>query len=96
MLNMETNTMPNKFNVECPRCQGTGRFDRGICFQCKGRRSITTTCKPSGTPRNLVVTFENGKQDFIEMYFFSIKYAIKAVECQLIAHGWVGTVAEVK
>ena len=85
-----------KFNIACPRCDGTGRYDRGTCFQCKGSRSIKVTHKPSYEPRNLVVTFDNGKQDFVKMYFFSLEYAIKAVEHQLLVRGWVGTIAEVK
>jgi hypothetical protein len=85
-----------KFNIECPRCQGTGRFDRGVCFKCKGSRTVKTTRRPSTAPRNLVVTFDTGKQDFVKMYFFTLEYAIKAVEYQLIARGWVGTVAEVE
>src|SRR5258708_28621144 len=41
-----------KFNIQCPRCQGTGRYDRGTCFQCKGGRSIQVTHKPSYDLRN--------------------------------------------
>lgn len=84
-----------KFNIQCPRCQGSGRFDRGACFQCKGRRYILTSRKPSGEPHNLVVTFDAGHQNFVKMYFFSREYAIKAVEYQLITRGWKGTIAEV-
>lgn len=87
--------MPNKYNVECPRCQGTGRYDRGTCFECKGNRFVKRSHKPSTEPRNIVVTFDNGKQDFVKMYFFTREYAIKAVEHQLLVRGWKGTVAEV-
>lgn len=87
--------MKPRYNVQCPRCQGTGRFDRGTCFQCKGRRSITTTRKPTIEPKNLEVTFDTGKQNFVKMYFFTLEYAIKAVEHQMLVRGWKGTIREV-
>ena len=85
-----------KYNVECPRCLGSGKFDRGVCFECKGTRLVKRLTKPNTAPRNIVVTFDNGKQDFVKMYFFTLEYALKAVEYQLIARGWTGTVAEVQ
>jgi hypothetical protein len=85
-----------RYNVECPRCLGTGKFDRGTCFKCKGRRSVTTKLKPESEPRNFVVTFDNGKQDFIRMYFFTREYALKAIQHQMIVRGWLGTITEVE
>lgn len=84
------------FNRECPRCQGTGRFDHGVCFQCKGKRFIKQKSKPTLPERNLVVTFETGKQDHVKMYFFTREYAVKAVEHQMLVRGWKGTIAEVE
>ena len=85
-----------KFNTECPRCDGHGTYDRGTCFECKGRRFVKRTRKPSAPARNLCVTYNTGKQDFVTMYFFTREYAIKAVEYQMIARGWVGTITEVQ
>lgn len=84
-----------KYNRECPRCNGSGRYDRGACFQCKGARFITQSTKPHLPERNLCVTFDTGKQDFVKMYFFTREYAIRAIEYQMIARGWKGTISEV-
>ncbi len=84
-----------KFNVECPRCRGTGRFDRGTCFECKGRRSVVKSRKPVAPEHNLVVTFETGEKNYVKMYFFTREYAIKAVEHQMLVRGWKGIVTEV-
>lgn len=84
-----------RFNVECGRCLGTGRFDRGTCFECKGNRFVLKTRKPKTEPRNFVVTFDNGKTNEIKMYFFLKEYALKAVEYQLIVRGWKGTISQV-
>lgn len=39
------------YKVTCSRCLGTGRYDRGTCFRCKGACYTTTTRKPA--PRSL-------------------------------------------
>jgi hypothetical protein len=82
-----------KFNVECPRCLGSGKFDRGVCFECKGKRYVLRSRPGKAECRNLVITFDTGKQNFVKMYFFTLEYAVKAVEQQMLARGWHGTIA---
>lgn len=81
-----------QYNVECSRCLGSGRYDRGACFRCKGRRYTKTSRKPSGTPISLVVIYENGSQNHIKMYFNRSDYAIRAVEEEMYVRGWKGRV----
>lgn len=81
-----------KFNVECPRCLGTGKFDRGTCFECKGKRFVICSRPGKAECRNVVVTFDTGKQNFLKMYFWSAEYAIKAVEREMLVRGWKGTI----
>lgn len=29
----------------CSRCNGSGKFDRGTCFECNGRKAVPCSCK---------------------------------------------------
>lgn len=31
----------------CPRCNGTGKYDRGTCFACLGAKHVKTATKPT-------------------------------------------------
>ena len=84
------------FNVQCTRCDGTGRYDRGTCFKCKGKRFVKSSRKPHLLPeRNYVVTFDTGKKNVVKMYFFTAEYALKAIEPQMLVRGWRGTIGQV-
>lgn len=41
------------YNVLCSRCNGTGRYDRGTCFGCKGAGSKLQAVKPRTSARGL-------------------------------------------
>ena len=76
------------FNRECPRCQGNGRYDRGTCFQCKGRRFIQQKSKPSLTAHVIEIKFDNGSKNIVTMYCRNRDHAIAAVEAQCADKGW--------
>lgn len=80
------------FNRECPRCQGTGRFDRGACFQCKGRRFIKQKSLPNLPVHVIEIRFENGTKNVVTMYGRRRVYAEAAIEEQCIAKKWKATI----
>ena len=41
------------YNVLCSRCNGTGRYDRGACFRCKGAGCKQQAVKPRTCARGL-------------------------------------------
>lgn len=81
------------FNVQCPRCNGTGKYDRGTCFECKGSRSVRRNRKPAGIiPYHFVVTYSNGTTNNVAMYFDNQLLAQLAIDDQIAAKGWEATV----
>ena len=41
------------YNVICSRCNGAGRYDRGVCFSCKGAGCKQQAVKPRTSARGL-------------------------------------------
>ena len=76
------------FNRECPRCSGTGRFDRGTCFQCKGSRFIKQKNRPSLPSHVIEVKFENGTKNVVTMFSSRREHAVSAIELQCADKGW--------
>lgn len=81
-----------KYNAQCSRCAGSGRFDRGTCFRCKGARFEVVARRPNFEPVNVLVEYANGKNVRVPMFFSSKKDAIAAVELELARKGWKGKV----
>lgn len=82
-----------RFNVQCPRCQGVGRFDRGTCFECKGARSVLRTRQPKGDPVRVVVTFSDGSINTLTFWGFTFPaHAVRAAEQAVAAKGWTAQV----
>ena len=36
----------SNYSRVCPRCNGTGRYDRGTCFTCNGAKRIKSATPP--------------------------------------------------
>lgn len=71
----------------CPRCNGTGRYDRGTCFQCNGRRAIT--CAKPATPMfKVTAVYENGERCIMKTY--RAKNAEEAIKKTRCARVWFG------
>lgn len=80
------------FNVQCPRCGGTGRFDRGTCFQCKGARSVKRKTKPKLPAYDFTVTYPNGSINSVRMYFRNAADAEASIRHTLTIMNWDATI----
>ncbi len=85
----------SNYSRVCPRCDGSGRYDRGTCFQCKGIRYVNQTTKPRGlTAFNLTVTFINGSQNRPVMWARDRQKAIEIITAYCAVKGWEVTSIE--
>ena len=50
---MMATTVKKSYLVQCSRCDGRGRYDRGTCFGCKGSGVKKVATKPRKTAFNL-------------------------------------------
>ena len=82
-----------KFSSQCGRCGGSGKYDRGTCFECKGNGFINSARKPNLPAHNLVVTYSNGSTNNVTVHASQRRIAVEIVECQLRINGWQGAVA---
>lgn len=83
-----------KFTVQCSRCDGKGRYDRGTCFTCKGVGYENKATQPRGmTPFVLTVTYNNGSKSAPKVWATRKEVAIEIVSRQLKINGWIGTVS---
>lgn len=71
----------------CPRCNGTGRYDRGTCFGCKGRRAITCA-KPVTPAFEVTAIYEDGVRRVMKTY--RAKNAAEAIKKTRCARVWFG------
>ncbi|WP_147707822.1 hypothetical protein [Microvirga massiliensis] len=78
--------MSRRFNVCCPRCGGTGRYDRGACFECRGRRFVLRSRKPRGEPARVRATVD-GRRLVYEFYGFTQEQAQEALTIHLEVTG---------
>lgn len=82
-----------KFTCQCTRCNATGRYDRGTCFDCNGTGYVNRTNTRGFTPFVLTVTYENGKTNQPRIFASRKEIAVMIVERMLRINGWKGTVA---
>jgi DnaJ-class molecular chaperone len=81
------------YTCQCGRCDGSGRFDRGTCFECKGVGYVNRSTKPRGLSLCiLIVTYSNGSTNEVKVYASSRDKAISIVERMIRIKGWIGTV----
>ena len=72
----------------CPRCGGTGKYDRGTCFGCKGRRAIP--CAKPATPEwQVTAIWESGERCVMKNY--RAKTADAAIKKTRMARNWEGS-----
>lgn len=81
-----------KYTCQCKRCDGTGRYDRGTCFDCKGSGFVNSSSYRGLTPFVLTVTYDNGSTNNPRVFATSREKAIMIIERQLRVKGWTGTV----
>lgn len=83
-----------KYTCQCSRCDGSGKFDRGVCFGCKGVGYRNQATQPrSLTPFILTVTYSNGSTNKPRVWASSKARAVQIVERMLRINGWQGVVA---
>lgn len=78
-----------QFSCQCSRCNGTGKYDRGTCFGCKGLGYKNQATKPRGlTEFNLTVTYANGSKNNIRIFASRHENAVSIITriCQI--KGW--------
>jgi hypothetical protein len=81
------------YSCQCSRCDGTGKYDRGTCFDCKGVGYKNQKTQPRGlSPFTLNVTYSNGKVNTPKVWATSRDKAISIVERTCRINGWEATV----
>jgi DnaJ-class molecular chaperone len=75
-----------KFLCECGRCGGRGRYDRGTCFDCNGRKFVAKSRKPNRVPHIVRVNTPEGKVKW-EVYASSKEMAVELVRMVYIVKG---------
>lgn len=81
-----------RYSIQCGRCDGSGRFDRGYCFECKGAGYTNKNMLPAKTgalKRNAVlVRFSNGSTNTAVLYTATKRLALSLVEREIGRRGW--------
>ena len=83
-----------KYTCQCTRCDGKGKYDRGVCFGCKGTGARNQAGQPRGlTPFVMLVTYSNGSTNQPKVWASSKARAVEIVERMLRIKGWDGVVS---
>lgn len=80
------------YTCQCMRCGGSGRFDRGACFDCKGAGFVNRASTRGLTPFVLAVTYEKGGTESPRVFATTRGKAVEIVERHLRVKGWAGVV----
>ncbi|WP_124646226.1 hypothetical protein [Burkholderia sp. Bp8990] len=81
------------FSCQCTRCDGSGKHDRGTCFDCKGLGVVQRLTTRGMHDFALTVTYSNGSTNKPRLFATSRAKAISIIERQLRINGWTGVVA---
>lgn len=81
-----------KYTCQCTRCDGSGRYDRGTCFDCKGLGSVNKCSYRGLTPFVLKVTYTNGSTNTPRIFATNRDKAIMIIERAIRIKGWSGIV----
>jgi hypothetical protein len=82
-----------KYSCQCTRCDGTGRHDRGTCFDCKGYGFVSRCSTRHLTPFIVNVIFSNGTENKARIFATSRGTAVAIVERRVRMNGWTATVS---
>ena len=83
-----------KYTCQCMRCDGTGKYDRGVCFACTGTGYRNQATQPRAlSPFALTVTYSNGRTNQPKVWASSKARAVEIVERMLRIKGWDGVVS---
>lgn len=83
------NGVNEMFAVECGRCFGYGRYDRGLCFRCKGARFTNQKTRPTHkAEQQVLIEFDNGSENVVSVYTNSPQIALDIVHQTLSEKGW--------
>jgi DnaJ-class molecular chaperone len=82
----------SKFSCQCGRCGGSGKYDRGSCFDCNGLGFKNVARKPTLLAHVLTVTYSNGSVNTVTIYASLRAVAVEIVSRQLKIKGWIGEV----
>lgn len=84
--------MNTKFTCQCTRCDATGKYDRGICFDCKGLGYVNRVSTRGLTPFVLKVVYHNGSLNSPRVFASSRAKAVAIVSRLMEIRGYTGTV----
>lgn len=85
--------MTKSYTCQCSRCDGSGRYDRGDCFDCKGSGFVTRKTQPRAlVPFALEVTYSNGSKNAPTVWASNRSKAVRIVERMIRVKGWAATV----
>lgn len=75
------------------RCNGSGKYDRGVCFGCRGVGFKNQSTKPRALKKfALTVEYEGGSTNSVVLFANTKKLAISILELNLRIKGWRGAV----
>ena len=81
------------YTCQCSRCDGSGRYDRGDCFDCNGSGFVNRKTQPRGlTPFVLEVIYSNGSKNIPTVWASSRSKAVAIVARMIRVKGWQGEV----
>jgi hypothetical protein len=81
-----------KFTCQCSRCDGTGRYDRGTCFDCKGLGYVNRVNTRGLTPFILKVVYSNGSINTPRVFASTREKAVMIVVRMMTIKGYTGQV----
>ena len=81
-----------RYTCQCIRCGGSGRFDRGACFDCRGAGFVNRASTRGLTPFVLAVAYENGRTESARVFATTRGKAVEIVERHLRVKGWAAVV----
>lgn len=81
-----------KATCQCSRCDGSGRYDRGTCFECKGAGYVNRKNTGNLTPFTITVRFSNGSINTPRVFAISRAKAVSIVERSCALNGWTAEV----
>ncbi len=85
--------MTQTYTCQCTRCDGSGRFDLGTCFDCKGTGYVNRATTRGLHQFVLTVTYSNGKTNTPRVFASTRAKAVQIIERTLRIKGWDGVVA---
>ena len=95
---MGRKTMAQAFITICPRCDGTGRYDRGACFECRpfGACGWVRRSRKAETVSQVTAIRDEaeGRIPWLQVYGASPRQAVEIVRRQMRVKGLPDSIIE--